>query len=275
MHGELKEWGGAGPVIHLAHANGFPPGTYGQLIRNLKGHGRVVSWTSLPLREGTSPEAVSSWNDLAVDLRAGLDRSGLSGLVGVGHSIGAVVSVMAAAEDPKLFRGLVLVDPVLFAGWRSLAWSLTRMVGQAHRFYLARGARKRRDQWPSRNVVLRAWRGRAPFSAWAPGVLEDYVESGFVDGPTGVKLAYPKEWEARLFECTPPSVWSTVRRVEVPVVVLRGEASDTFLPSACRRLKRELPRARIVEVPGTSHFVPMENPDVVAEEVVGLLRKLG
>lgn len=275
MHGELKEWGGTGPVIHIAHANGFPPGTYGQLIRNLKGHGRVVSWTTLPLREGTRPEEVAGWNDLAIDLRAGLDKCGLSGVVGVGHSLGAVVSLMAAAADPGLFRGLVLVDPVLFAGWRSLAWGLIRMVGQAHRFYLARGARKRRDQWPSRDVVLRAWTGRAPFSGWASGVLEDYVESGFVDAPTGVKLAYPKEWEAHLFECAPHSVWSTARRVVVPVVVLRGEESDTFLPSACRRLKKELPEARIVDVPGTSHFVPMERPDVVTEEVVGLLRKLG
>ncbi|HEX8438854.1 MAG TPA: alpha/beta hydrolase, partial [Archangium sp.] len=24
----LEDWGGTGPVLHLAHANGFPPATY-------------------------------------------------------------------------------------------------------------------------------------------------------------------------------------------------------------------------------------------------------
>ena len=29
---QLDDWGGTGPVLHLAHANGFPPGSYRKLI---------------------------------------------------------------------------------------------------------------------------------------------------------------------------------------------------------------------------------------------------
>ncbi len=263
------EWGGSGPVVHVAHANGFPPGSYGRIIRGLTGRARVVSWRTLPLREGTDPAAVSGWEDLAADLGAGLRSAGLSGVVGVGHSLGAVISVMAAAEDPGLFRGLVLVDPVLFTGGRALLWGLTRALGLAHRFRLARGARRRREHWPSRAAVLEAWRERPPFAGWAPGVLEDYVRFGFVEDPGGVRLAYPREWEARLFELTPHHPWAAVRRLGMPVLALRGEHSDTFLPAAARRLRRECARARVVEIRGASHFIPMERP----EEVVSAVRR--
>ncbi|MGZ3458945.1 MAG: alpha/beta fold hydrolase, partial [Archangium sp.] len=33
---QLDDWGGTGPVLHLAHANGFPPGSYRKLIEALK-----------------------------------------------------------------------------------------------------------------------------------------------------------------------------------------------------------------------------------------------
>lgn len=275
MHGELIEWGGTGPVVHVAHANGFPPGAYGRMIEALTDRARLVSWRTPPLREGSDPGAVRGWEDLAADLGAGLCSAGLGGIVGVGHSMGAVISVMAAVEHPGLFRGLVLVDPVFFTGWLALFWGATKALGRVHRFRLVRGARRRRERWPSRAAVLDAWRNRPPFSRWAPGVLEDYVQHGFVEDGGGVRLAYPKAWEARLFELTPHDPWNVVRRLSIPVLALRGERSDTFLRTAARRLRRVLPRAKVVEVPGTSHFVPMEEPEVVAAAVRGFLEELG
>jgi pimeloyl-ACP methyl ester carboxylesterase len=55
-----------------------------------------------------------------------------------------------------------------------------------------------------------------------------------------------------------------LRKIEVPVLIIRGATSDTLLPGAAARMEREMPDARVVELKKTSHFLPMEQPDEVA-----------
>ena len=264
-----QDWGGSGPPLHIAHANGFPPGTYRRLAEGLGPFFEVFALDTLPLRGGPVPRGIRAWTGLADDLRVGLRERGLAGVVGVGHSLGGVLTVLAASADPVLFRAVVLLDPVLFTGMRALLWGWIKAVGMGYRFDLARGASRRRDHWPDRKAVRTGWAGRQVFSSWAPGVLDDYLDAGIEPAPGGgVRLAYPKAWEARLFVVTPHDEWAAVRRLEVPTLVLRGETSDTFTEAAARRFARECPAARVETVPGTSHFLPMEDPDGIARRIV-------
>jgi hypothetical protein len=49
--------------------------------------------------------------------------------------------------------------------------------------------------------VRAAYRDRRVFAGWAPEAFEDYLDAGFVDAPGGgVRLRYPREWEARIFD---------------------------------------------------------------------------
>ncbi|HHQ49320.1 MAG TPA: alpha/beta hydrolase, partial [Acidobacteria bacterium] len=216
-------WGSMGPTVHLAPANGFPPGTYRRFAEVLAERYRVVAAPMLPLRPGTDPEAINGWEPLAGDLRHQLQEAGSRGLVGVGHSLGAVVTAMAAAAAPELFRALVLVEPVLFTGLRAFLWAWTKRLGRGDRFFLARGAARRRDHWESREDALASWSTKPIFACWAPGVLEDYAATGTMEDPAGgVRLTYPKAWEARLFAVAPHDVWPVIRRLAVPVLVVRG-----------------------------------------------------
>jgi pimeloyl-ACP methyl ester carboxylesterase len=263
------DWGGEGPPLHLAHANGFPAASYRSLIGLLTPHFNVVSLEARPLWSSDDPATLRSWDPMAADLRAGLRRRGLRGLLGVGHSLGGTLSALAAAAEPELFSALVLIDPVVFTRPRSWFWSATQRLGQASRFSLVRQARERRVDWPDRDALRAAYRDRRTFAGWAPEAFEDYLAAGFVDAADGgVRLRYPREWEARIFEVCPADVWRELTRIPVPVLFVRGEASDTFLRTASRRGRRELAAARSVEVPGSSHFLPFERPAEVAREIV-------
>jgi pimeloyl-ACP methyl ester carboxylesterase len=112
---KLLDLGGHGPFVHLAPANGFPPATYRQLARDLAQGYHVVSLLPRPFWPGSRPESAPDWHPLAGDLIRGLDELGLSGIVGLGHSIGGVLTLWAAIERPDLFRAVILVDPVIFA----------------------------------------------------------------------------------------------------------------------------------------------------------------
>ena len=194
--------------------------------------------------------------------------SGIERAIGVGHSLGGALTVLAAAANAKLFRGLVLVDPVIFTGLHALFWGTLKGLGFGHRLPLIRGARKRRERFPSLEAVRVAYEGKSVFSTWDARVLDDYVQAGFREGEGGdVVLRYSRAWEARIFELTPASVWSALRRLTVPTLCIRGASSDTFLASAAQRVGRELPAATVLELPGTTHFLPMEQPEHLAETI--------
>ena len=270
------EWGGNGPTAVFGHANGFPPETYRVLFQELSRRFSMASFAARPLWPGSDPQLVNSWRDLAGDLGAELERRGVEGVLGVGHSLGSVLGLMAAAADRSRFQALALVDPVIFTGVHSLFWGGLKGLGFGSRLPLIRGARRRRESFADVNEVRASYAGKSVFAAWDPQVLDDYVGAAFVpDAAGGVRLRYPKMWEARIFELTPATVWRELKSLEVPMLFIRGAASDTFVAAAARRVGRDLKNARVVEVPGTSHFVPMEKPRDVARLITDWAAEIG
>ena len=64
---------------------------------------------------------------------------------------------------------------------------------------------------------------------------------------------------------------ATLRDLDVPALLLWGEA-DQFAPlSGARRFKRELRNARLVAIEGAGHFVVDEEPDRCAREIATFL----
>ena len=269
------DWGGTGPVLHFAHANGFPPGTYRKLIKGLAERHHVVSMNARPLWPDMKPLALRGWSVFAEDLRAELNSRGLRGIVGVGHSLGAVTSLLAAASDPGLFSAVVAVDPLVFTGAHSLFWGTVKAVGLGGRISLVRGARRRRELWSDRGEARNTYSGKKVFASWDPEVLDDYLDAGMIDlSQGGVRLRYPREWEARIFAAAPHDLWAQLTKVSVPTLFVQGEHSDTFLDAARTRVEREMPGSRTVVIADTSHFLPMERPSELAGVVEEFLRTL-
>ncbi len=142
------------------------------------------------------------------------------------------------------------------------------MLGLEHRLPLIRAARRRRDRFPDVDAARAQWARRSVFASFDPQCFEDYVASALEPHPDGgVTLSYPKVWEARIFELTPHDPWSRLVGLDLPVTVLAGATSDTFLPAAASRIRRTLSRARVEVVPETSHFLPFERPEEVARRI--------
>jgi pimeloyl-ACP methyl ester carboxylesterase len=266
--GLWTDWGGTGSCLHLAHGNGFPPRTYRKLAERLRSTFRVSAMAARPLWGRLQPETLRDWRELAQDLRSGLRARGLERVVGVGHSLGAVITALAALEEPELFSSVVLVDPVLLSGVRAMTWGAMKSLGLAQLLPLVRRTRSRRRHWPDEASAAAAWAQTPAFRLWDPEVLADYARAGTVPAPEGgVTLRYPREWEARIFELSPHDLWRELSRLPVPALFVRGGRSTTFTRAAASRAERRVPGARVLELPGTTHFVPMERPAELAELV--------
>ena len=268
------DWGGHGPVLHLAHANGFPPGTYKTFVQHLTGHFHVLGMECRALWGTQDPAEFRHWREMGQDLARFLQEMNLNGIVAAGHSLGAVSSLYCAAAHPELVRALVLIDPVILPAWFAPLWAVAMGLGINRRAWLAVGARRRRVEWPSREVLLRAYRSAPVFKRWQEPFLRDYVNSGTAEDPSGsVRLCYPREWEARIFETPPPDVWLTLPRLRrLPLLVLRGQFSDTYRRDTLWLMRRLLPRGTFVEVEGADHFVPMSQPEKTAALIREFIR---
>lgn len=277
------DFGGDGPIIHLAHANGFPPGAYRPLAKALAYRQaisgqryHVIGLPSRPLWPGSRHERISNWRSLADDLIQGLDDLGLRSIVGVGHSMGGVFTLEAAVRRPDLFRAVALIDPVILPQVWLWMVRLFRLLRLERRLPLVRGALRRRRVWPSRQACYEQYRGKSFFATWPDGSLRAYVEAGTRQRADGqVELVYPPEWEAHIFATTPSDVWRIVPRLRVPALIIRGERSDTFRPASLARVERLLPQARFVVIPDAGHLAPMERPSEIGAAINSFLDTLG
>lgn len=238
------------------HANGFNALTYRFILAPLAARYRILAVdqrghgaTTL----GTATEGRRDWLDLRDDLLAFLRAVGLRHIVLTGHSMGATTGLLAAASEPSRCRGLALFDPVILPpGTASVATDSA----------LIQAAARRRAIFPSREDVVKSYRGRGAFTGWPDAVLADYVEAGFRDLPGGeVVLACSPAWEASGYAAQGHDPWDAFSRVKCAINILRAEKSSTFPLASAGALGGK--HIHISTVPGSTHFLPMERPDLV------------
>jgi len=270
------DFGGRGLTLHLAHANGFPPAAYRPLAEALTDRYRVLALPARPLWPGSHPQSAPTWHPLTDDLLHGLEGLGDDPVIGVGHSLGGVVTLWAAVRCPERFRAVALMDPVILPpAWLGLV-RLLRLLGVERRLPLVRRALRRRRTWPSRQACFEEYRRKSFFAGWPEESLRAYVEAGTRERNDGsVELVYPPEWEAHIFATTPTDVWRAVPRLSVPALFLRGAYSNTFRPASQARVQRCLPQARCAVIGDAGHMLPFERPAQTARAIRDFLAGLG
>ena len=245
--------------IVFAHANGFNARTYRTILAplaaglrilapDLRGHGA----STLP----AGPDDWPGWPGFAADLAALLAAATDGPVVLAGHSLGATSSLLAAGQVPERVRALALFEPVLLDG----AGPGTDFSGLP----LVQGALRRRELFPDRAAALAAYRGRGAFEGWSEAMLADYVQAGFRETADGqAALACRPAWEAASYARHDYDVQAALAAASCPVRILRAEHGSTFQAEArAAAARRGLP----VEVaPATSHFLPMQRPELVRE----------
>ncbi|MEX1197763.1 MAG: alpha/beta hydrolase [Pseudohongiellaceae bacterium] len=281
----LVDFGGTGPVLHFAHANGYPPGCYRAFLEPLAGRHHVLASSMRPLwQPAPDPASLRGWSDFADDLIASLEADACvqeQGVIGVGHSLGAFVTLIAAVRRPDLFRALVLIEPPFLLRRHRMALYVFRHVAP-RRFPLVGRTLRRREHWGSVDEAFRYFRNKPVFRRISDEVLEDYARYGTRLAPApaddpgahqGRALAFSKQWEARIY-LTLANHQPWLRRCRVPAVAVRGGDSDTLLPGVWEQWKRTAPSQRFLELPGTGHLLPFEEPALAARRIMDALDDL-
>ena len=260
------------PKVHFAHANSYPAGTYRQFfeflsndfdVQALDMHGHNERY---PVQDG--------WGKLVEELVAELEsRYKGEPVVLVGHSLGGMLSLMAAAQRPDLARCVVMLDSPVVAGWRAMVWRLFKGTRLADRYSPAQFSAKRRNVWPSYKEALRHFASKEMFGAWAPGVLQDYLDHGLVEHPEGVQLRFRRETETAIYRTLPHHIGSLVKGgLPVPVAYVAGDNSVENRQAGLEHTRRLV--GRNFRMMRGSHLFPMEMPRQAAELTRDLIRQM-
>ena len=257
--------------VVFVHANGFNAMTYRSILAPLGERLHVVAIDQQG--HGRSPQRVpstsrDSWLLFREDLVAVIDQLGDHSLLLSGHSMGGTASVLASAVRPGRVKGLVLFDPVI------MAEDMGRRIasGEAPAFSdspLAVGAAKRRSVFASRDEAFSRYQGRGAFTTWPDEVLVDYLADGLRERPDGeVELSCAPDWEAANFSSHAHDAWAPLRAIRAPTAILRAELGSTCSAPSAEPLVGENPGFTVETIPGTTHFLPIERPDLVRETIL-------
>lgn len=192
------------------------------------------------------------------DVVAMLDELEIARFAIIGTSLGGLVAMLIAAALPGRLVGAVLND----VGPELEAAGLARI-----RDYIGAGG--------SQPTWMHAARAFAELnSAVYPGYeIHDWLRltkrTHRLTAEGRVVTDYDKQIAAPLRvpggADAAADLWPVYRALgDIPLLILRGELSDILARSAAEKMVAELPKARLVEVPGVGHAPTMDEPEARA-----------
>lgn len=267
--------GGNGEPLHFLHANGYPPECYQPLFEHLQKQYHVFGMKLRPLWDNATTHGLNDWHPYSEDLLRFLSDHQTGPVIGVGHSIGGIVTLRAAMRDPQKFRALVLLDPVLFVPRTMNAWNFIRAIGVGEKFHpLIQTAKRRRREFKDLEILFRSYRTKPVFRYMSDESLKQYIDGiTQIKQQGGYKLVYTPEWESHIYMTgmRDYDLWRGIASFDIPTLIIRGDETDTFLPDAEKLVRKKNPKIKIHTMQKATHILPLEHPQEVAEIIKDFL----
>lgn len=259
----LAMWEGKGKNIFCVHGLTANCRCWDGIASSLSPRHRVLAVDLRGRGLSDKPSSGYSIDHHGRDIHAVLNHLGIERAAFLGHSLGAYISLAFAAKHPERVDRLVLID-----GGAKLS------PGQAAKVFA--GIKPSVDRlgqvFPSFEAYLENMK-RAPFlQPWSP-LLETYFrhETETVGGGVRSRIqpAHIQEEAANLsrFETEPlyPQIQCPTLILRAPEGMLTGD--DILLPEeVVEKMRREIPEAKRLDLPGTNHFSILFSPSRERDE---------
>lgn len=265
------------PVIQFTHGNGLCALTYEPFLSGLcerydlflfdiQGHGDsdcgTIDNTFLGWEENARLLELV-WQDYQADY-------GNVSSIGMGHSMGAVLTLLRASEYPSTFSQICLLDPVILSPTMIIGSRIDELFKKKRKMPLAEQARRRFNGWPDEHSAFQFFHRQAFFRHWSSASLNAYIKHGLKQVDSQLKLKCAPTLEANIFDSVPKSLWNAIRRLKTDTRIFYGTQTFPFIESSVTRACKKNHRIQAIKVKGDHCFV-QTNPEDIALSVIQFL----
>jgi pimeloyl-ACP methyl ester carboxylesterase len=243
---------GSGPLVVLVPGMGDLRAAYRFLAPALREAGYRVASTDLR-GHGDSDITFTSYGDVetAGDIVALIEELGGPAVV-VGNSMGAGAATLAAALQPDLISGLVLVGPFVRNGKMSAPQRVMLRVAMARPWAAS--------AWKSYMPKLYAGQRPADFAEYRDQVVASLRRPGYAKAFSLTTRTNHDPAEARLAD------------ISAPTLVLMGERDPDFPdPKGEAEWIAQTLHGEVVMVPEAGHYPQSQQPEITTAAVLGFL----
>lgn len=250
--------------LHFVHGNGFPSPCYRQLLKPLEKHfncyyiDRVGHTLEFPVTE--------NWHNLVGEVIASIRTQVSEPVIGVGHSLGGVLSLLAAIKEPSLFKAVILLDSPLIGRFKSSVVRFSKALGIIDHLTPAFRTRGRREHWQTKEEALHYLKSKRLFKSFNPLCLEDYIKYGMRKDKNGYWLRFDPFIEYQIYRTVPHILREYEGKLKTPTRLIYGNNSDVVDRLDLRYMKKKYGIDHVM-TKGT-HMFPMEYPEITANLII-------
>jgi pimeloyl-ACP methyl ester carboxylesterase len=258
--GELwVEEDGSGFPILMIQGLGYAAWAWRFQLPDLSRRWRTIAFDNRGTGRSMKPPGPYSIELLADDAAALLEALGIAQAHVLGMSMGGYVAQTLAVRRPELVRSLVLAATGPGAPTHEATPRSTLDVWLANA-----------DKSPEEYARATMWLSYSDDWWQANEELTEELLTARLEHPTP-----PECWRAQYDACVQFTQRGVpIEQIDVPTLVLHGEADRVVPVSNGRAIAERIPDARLVTLPGRGHVVPIEEPQRFNAEVVGFLERV-
>lgn len=248
-----EQWGTGERIVMCLHGTSLHGHVWEWLAERLPPGLRIIGLDQRS--HGSSDRAKPGEHTVdyyTADLEGVADALGIKKMSLVGSSLGSRVALQYAARHPDRVERMVLLD-LSFEMPKSASDEMIHAhVTRPRRFASMEAAVAFSKTLPQRRRFTDAVHRRT-------------LAGDLKTNPDGsLEWRYDRDAAIETLSVAARDMWDDVRRVEAPVLILRGELSDVLLPQSAARMTREFKNARVTVIPGSGHSIWGDNPDATA-----------
>ena len=269
------------PIIFF-HATGLNAETYLNLLTkiydNFDGERSIYAFDQRGhgLSEAEADhKKLKSWRQFSKEAIFFLNSLGYESIELMGHSMGGIVASEIASQLKLKVNNLIMLEPVLYYAPNEVIKLKLKKFLQFSDFSASNkssGARQRRNNFASFDEAVEHFTGRAMFISWPEESIKNYLEGGLVKREGSYFLSCDPAWEAKTFETVTFDTYRFLKKATCPVLIIRGDKeTSTFTDEAKKALSKK--KNIFIEEYNGTHFLPIENVELVSSRVVDFLRK--
>lgn len=259
--------------LHFAHGNGFPSPCYRQLLIQLEKRfncfyiDRVGHTDQFPVTD--------NWHYLVDEVKHSIQTQCQTPVIAVGHSLGGVLSLLAAMEQPDIISKVILLDSPLLGPLKSSLLRLSKTLGMIDHLTPAHRTRARKRHWQSREQVWSYLKSKPLFQTFTDACLNDYIDYGMQKDKVGYSLRFDPRIEYQIYRTIPHALQKYEGKLRTPSALIYGNQTNVIDAMDLRYMKKHYGILQFA-TPGT-HMFPMEYPEVTANfilDVVDILHEV-